>query len=148
MASELAVKDFLLQNVHKDLQVKRVEFIDALYTENMRERTAFIKVELGSKRQAQMVHSSLRKTWLHDSLLKVKTRDDIKQETFGNRTIVIHGIPKYLNSENVLEYFCANINEKDRSTGAVVGIELPQENVKLRELRHKIAQQEDQPENV
>ena len=53
-----------------------------------------------------------------------------------------------MNSENVIDYFCGDINEKDKLVGAVVGIELPQENVKLRDLRHKIAQQEDQPENV
>ena len=37
---------------------------------------------------------------------------------------------------------------KDKLVGAVVGIELPQENVKLRDLRHKLAAQEDQPQNV
>ena len=37
---------------------------------------------------------------------------------------------------------------KDKLVGAVVGIELPQENVKLRDLRHKLAAQEEQPQNV
>ena len=37
---------------------------------------------------------------------------------------------------------------KDKLVGAVVGIELPTENVKLRDLRHKLAAQEEQPQNV
>ena len=87
----------------------------------------------------------MKKTWLHDSLLKIKTRDDIKQESFGNRTVVIHGIPRHLTSENVLDYFCGDLKEKEKLVGAVVGIELPQENVKLRDLRGRIAELEDQP---
>ena len=53
-----------------------------------------------------------------------------------------------MNSENVLDYFCGDINVKDKLVGAVVGIELPTENVKLRDLRHKLAAQEEQPQNV
>jgi len=40
----------LIQNVHKDLQVKNVQFINSLGTEEVRTRTAYIKVTAGSKR--------------------------------------------------------------------------------------------------
>ena len=48
--SEKNVKDFLLKNVHKDLQVKAVKFINSLGTPDVRSRTAFIKITTGSKR--------------------------------------------------------------------------------------------------
>ena len=76
LASEAAVAKFLAKEVHKDLQVKQVQFIKTLSTTNMSERTAYIKVTLASKRQAQMCKSALKQTWLHDSLLKVKTQQD------------------------------------------------------------------------
>ena len=52
LASEQSVADFLVQNVHKDLQVRSVSFYQSLGTESLKERTAYIKVEVGSKRQA------------------------------------------------------------------------------------------------
>ena len=70
----------------------------------------------------------MRKTWLHDSLLKVKTSDDAKAEAFDNRTILLNGLPKHLRAENILEYFGSD-------AGAIVGLELPTENSKLRDLR-------------
>ena len=65
-----------------------------------------------------MVKSNLRQTWLHDSLLKVRTNEDAKHEAYDNRTVIINGIPKHLRAEQVLAHF----GEK---SGAVVGIELP-----------------------
>ena len=74
-----------------------------------------------------MVRKALRKTWIRDSLLKVKTIEDVKAEAFDNRTVILHGIPKHLRAEVILERFFGNEN-----TGAVVGIELPSENIKLK----------------
>jgi len=130
LASPHSVSEFLVKNVHKDLQVKEVKFIDSLSTPNLKSRPAYLKVVVGSKRQAQLIKQSLRKTWVHDSLLKVKTADDAKTEVFDNRTIVLSGIPKHLRAEQVIEYF-------GKDAGAVVGLELPQENVRLSELRRK-----------
>ena len=94
----------------------------------MKEKTAYVKVRLGSKRQAEMVRSKLRQTWVQDSLLKVRTQADAKSESFDNRTVIINGIPKHLRAEAILEYFT-------KDAGAVVGIELPTQNAKLKELR-------------
>ena len=50
LASEHSVKEFLINTVHKDLQVKNVKFINALEATNLPRKTAYIKVDLGSKR--------------------------------------------------------------------------------------------------
>ena len=101
------------------MQVKQVKFINALRVTNLPSKTAYIRVDLGSKRQAQMVKKALFKTWLHDSLLKIKTHEDIKAEAFDNRTVILHGIPKYLRAEVILKQFF------EENAGAVVGMELP-----------------------
>ena len=85
--------------------MKKVDFISSLGTETLSKRTAYIKVQVGSKRQAQMVKSGVRKTWIKDSLLKVRTSQDLKSESFDNRTVIVSGIPKHLSSEKLLDYF-------------------------------------------
>ena len=82
--------------------MKNVKFINALEANNLPRKTAYIKADLGSKRQVQMVRKALRKTWLQDALLKIKTAEDVKAEVFDNRTIILHGIPKHLRSETIL----------------------------------------------
>ena len=44
------IPSFLHNNVHRDLDVKNVEFIDSLGTANLPETTAYIKVTLGNRR--------------------------------------------------------------------------------------------------
>ncbi len=100
-----------------------------------------MRVEVGSKRQVEMVRSGLRKTWIEDTLLKVRTAQDAKKESFDNRTVIVSGIPKHLRTEGILNYFV-------KDAGAVVGVELPTENAKLRQLRERIAEMQDSPEEV
>lgn len=135
--SESSVKQFLLSTVHKDLQVKSVKFINALEINDMPRRTAFIKVEVGSKRQVEQVRQALRKTWVQDSLLKVKTQSDVKAEAYDNRTVVVQGIPKHMRAEVLLQQLFGE------DAGAVVGVEMPQVNQKLQELRREIANRQD-----
>ena len=132
------MRDFLVKNVHKDLQVKSVKFMESLGAGQLSSRTSYIKVEVGSKRQAKMVRSGLRKTWLHDCLIKAKTSEDAKAEAFDNRTVIINGLPRYLRAEQIIEYFGSG-------QGAVVGIELPMQNTKLAELRRKVEDLESRP---
>ena len=75
-------------------------------------------VTLGSKRQANLVQKHLRKTWIGDSLVKVKLDTDANKESFDNRTIIIRNIPTNFNQRQILETFA------DENAGAVVGIEL------------------------
>ena len=53
--------------------------------------------------------------------------------------MVLWGIPKYLRADTIVEHF-------GKDAGAVVGIELPQENSKLKELRQKQADKQDSPQ--
>jgi len=80
---------------------------------------------LGSKRQAHLVQKHLRKTWIGDSLLKVKLAADANKELFENHTTLTRNIPTHLNQRQILETFASE------SAGAVVGIELPQERIKV-----------------
>lgn len=114
------VKEFLLAKVHRDLDVKDVQIYYAVQMSQASERLAYIVVTLGSKRQAHMTKSTLRKEWLSDSLLKVKVKEDVKQEHFNNRTVLVREIPRYLRIEHVLDLFGTKY-------GAVTNIELPTE---------------------
>ena len=140
-ASEDAVATFLTKNVHRDLQVKSVKFVESVRVPNLKARTAFVQVSVGSKRQAQLVKSALRNTWVHDKLLKVKTEEDAKKEVFDNRTVIITGIPKHLRADQVIHHF-------GKDAGAIVGLELPQENIRLKELRRKQSERQDAPESL
>ena len=125
------LSDFLHKNVNKGIEVQKVEKISSLESQSLRAKTAYIKVTLASKSQAQMVKKKLAKTWVGDSLLKVKTQADAKKEHFNNRTVLIQNIPKYLNTDKVLEVF-------GKDAGTIVGIELPRQNTKLKNLRYAI----------
>lgn len=74
----------------------------------------------------------MKKTWLHDTLLKIRTSEEAKAEAYDNRTIIISGIPNYLRADSIMEQFGVD-------AGAIVGLELPRENSKLRDLRNEIA---------
>ena len=107
----------------------------------MPETTAYIKVTVANRRQAEMIGKQLRKTWVSDSLIKVKTINDVKKEHFNNRTVLLANIPSYLSTEKAIEIF-------GKKSGKIVGIELPKQNVKLRELRSAIENRKDSPRNI
>lgn len=52
MSKEADVKKFLLDKVHRDLDVSDIQLINAVQLGGEEERLAYIKVTLGSKRQA------------------------------------------------------------------------------------------------
>lgn len=68
--------------------------------------------------------------WLEDAKLKVKTMADVRAEQFDQRTVVLRNIPTWMKASDVLNTFMPEY-------GAVVGIELPSENTKLKELRRE-----------
>jgi hypothetical protein len=135
------IKTFLRENVHRDLDIRSIESIDSLGTVNLPETTAYIKVTVANRRQAEMIGKHLRKTWVSDSLIKVKTINDVKKEHFNNRTVLLSNIPGYLSTEKAIEIF-------GKKSGKIVGIELPKQNVKLRELRSAIENRKDSPRNI
>ena len=50
MSSTAEVQNFLLTRVHRDLDVKKIEFINSVVCKDQQERLAYVKVTLGSKR--------------------------------------------------------------------------------------------------
>jgi hypothetical protein len=121
------LKNWLVDRVHRDLNVTAVRYYPAITVPNAADRMAYIVVELVSKRQAHMVSKSLRKVWFGDSLLKVKMAGETKREVFDNRTVLIRGFPSHYNQRQLLETFI------EADTGSVVGIELPMQHAKLAE---------------
>jgi len=95
--------------------------LPALVSATQEPRIAYIQITLGSKRQAHMVGRGLRKHWIGDHLLKVKTVEDAKPERFDNRTVLLRGIPTHWTQRQVIEAFATN-------DGALVSLELPMEN--------------------
>ena len=122
MQTPRRMREYLLEKVHKDLDVQDVKYVQSVTTSAQGTKYAYIVISLGSKRQAHMVNKSLRNMWIGNSLLKVRMQEDVKREAFGNRTIIIMDLPTHLNQRQVLETF-------GEDSGAVVGIELPMENV-------------------
>ena len=127
LSSKENVSAFLKEKVHRDLDVKNVEYVHAVTAPGEEARFAYIKVTLGNKRQAYMAKSALRKEWLGDCLVKVKVTEDVQREHFNNRTVLIREIPRYLRVEHVLSIFGTRY-------GAVTNVELPTETVKIKEI--------------
>jgi RNA recognition motif-containing protein len=82
-----------------------------------RDKVAHAKVEMSSPIEVAKLARKLRTTWIQDKKLKVKVFDDIKQEVFANRTVLVEGLPSTYKESNLSELF--------NTFGAVSGIELP-----------------------
>ena len=108
-----------------------VQYHSSLTTNNLESKTSAITLTLGSKKDAQVAKTALKRCWIRDCLLKVRSAADAKEEDFSNRTVIIQNIPKNLNAEQVLDYY-------GKDTGAIVGLELPTENTKLKQIREEI----------
>jgi hypothetical protein len=91
------LKSYLVNRVHRDLNVTGVKYYHAITSPTAPDRVAYIVVDLVSKRQAHMVSKSLRKLWFGESLLKVKLADECNREVFDNRTVLIRGFPNHYN---------------------------------------------------
>lgn len=85
---------------------------------------------MGSKRQAHLVEKELRSIWVGDQKLRVKTESDAKTETFDHRTVILRDIPTHVSQRQIIEAFGAEC-------GAIVGIEMPMENVAMSEYVEK-----------
>lgn len=132
LESALSIQSFLHKEVGKKIELLNVRYHNSLATDQLPSKTSAITLTLGSKKDVYLVKSTLRKHWFLDTLLKVKTSADTKREDFSNRTVIIQNIPKYLNSDQILNYFGKN--------GAVVGMELPMVNSRLKKIREELEQ--------
>jgi hypothetical protein len=126
MSTPAKLREYLVQTVHKDLEVAEIKYVKSVTSAAQGTKYAYIVIKLGSKRQAHLVNKSLRKLWIGDSLLKIRMQEDVKKEAYDNRTIIIRELPTHLNQRQILETF-------GEENGAIVGIELPMENVAMAE---------------
>jgi hypothetical protein len=60
-----------------------------------RNQVSYVRVEFEMPKWVTSVRRGLRKQWLHDKLLKVKTLKDKKSESFKERTIIVQGFPSH-----------------------------------------------------
>jgi hypothetical protein len=97
MSTPTKMREYLVQTVHKDLEVADIKYVKSVTTAAQGTKYAYIVISLGSKRQAHLVNRSLRKLWIGDSLLKIRMQEDVKKESFDNRTIIIRELPTHLN---------------------------------------------------
>jgi hypothetical protein len=125
LGTQEELRSWLVDRVHRDLNITDVKYIPAITTPNSADRMAYIVIELVTKRQAHMVEKSLRKLWFGESLLKVKLQGECKREVFDNRTVLIRGFPDHFNQRQLMETFI------DADAGSVVGIELPMQHKAL-----------------
>lgn len=63
---------------------------------------AYAIVDFEFDQHLKAVRRALRKTWLDDRLLKVKTLKDRELESHDNRTMVLEKIPKNFTAEELL----------------------------------------------
>jgi hypothetical protein len=101
----------ILHNIHIEGAMRSQE------TEHAVPMTAFAIVEFHNPRHVQTVRKHLRKTWLQDKLLKIRTASDAKTETHKERTVIVANLDQNLKSIDLV-----NVMSK---FGAVTSVELP-----------------------
>lgn len=82
-----------------------------------KQRTAYAIVEFEQEKHVAEVRRGLRKLWIHEALLKVKTLGDLKNEGHADRTVVVSGLASHFRPADVLRVM-------DRY-GAITSVELP-----------------------
>ena len=74
-------------------------------------------MEFELAKSVAVVRRALRKLWVEDRLLKVKTIQDQKEENHTERTVVAHGLQSHLEPAQLAAAFAR--------FGAVTSVELP-----------------------
>lgn len=83
----------------------------------IQEAVAYMTVEYESVQDAMKMAKKLKKTWIDDKLIKVRTMKDKHIEHFDNRTVVMKDIPTNIKVRHVLEFF--------KTFGVITNIEMP-----------------------
>ena len=122
--TEAYIKDLCLKHGGENVMIKQIHLQEAMSGGSReelggqcRERTAYAVVEFELERWVPMVRRALRKLWVEDRLLKVKTVKDQKDESHKARTVVAHGIQSHLDVQHLAAAFAR--------FGAVTTVELP-----------------------
>jgi RNA recognition motif-containing protein len=74
-------------------------------------------VEYESVHDAMKIAKKLKKTWIDDKLIKVRTMKDRHLEHYDNRTIVIKDLPTNAKSRHVIEFM--------KTFGVITSVEMP-----------------------
>jgi hypothetical protein len=89
----------------------------SLYDSLDKNRISYALIEFSSPREAKLVKKQLAGHWIEDKQVKVRTQEDLIEESFDNRTIFIENIPCDMKNKELIEMF--------GEYGAVVGVEMP-----------------------
>ena len=103
-------KSALINNIH-------IEYAIVGDDKTIRNKVAYAIVEFEMPKWVTTVRRSLRKVWMSDKLLKVKTLKDRTQETFKDRTVIIDNIPSHITREELADHLS--------KFGAVTAVEAP-----------------------
>ena len=124
--SESWVMD-LIQKHEPSLLVEKIQ-LTPTYLEDGRVSHAIISFE--SKGSVQVMKRALRKLWIDNRMLKMKTKADKFTEEFKNRTIIVTGFPNHVKDLELAEHFS--------QFGAVTHLEVPSQDAYIKaELERK-----------
>ena len=99
--TEKWVHDLVLEQ-DKTAYVKEIQMIEGIGTNSaITNTTAYVIVEFEDKESVANVKRGLRKTWIHDKLLKPKVMKDEGMEDFNARTVIIENYPSHLSGDEL-----------------------------------------------
>ena len=100
--TEKWVHDLVLKQ-DKTAYVNDIQIIESLGSKNSANtnNTAYVIVEFEDEASVATVKRGLRKTWIHDKLLKPKVRKDESMEDFNSRTVIVQNYPSHLTSDEL-----------------------------------------------
>mmetsp|Transcript_24320 Transcript_24320/g.37598 ORF Transcript_24320/g.37598 Transcript_24320/m.37598 type:complete len:149 (+) Transcript_24320:472-918(+) len=75
------------------------------YAEYEPDRVAHVVVTFETPKQMKAVKRGLRKYWIQDKLLKIKTNKDKFTEEHKNRTLVVSGLQSHTTAEDLVNHF-------------------------------------------
>lgn len=98
----------LIKQADKNAVIKSIQIQQAMRGEMAQSSgqiAAYAIVEFLNGHDVVSVRRALRKHWIDDCLLRVKTMQDYKQETFNERTIVVSGIVAHAGVVDLVDSF-------------------------------------------
>ena len=78
-------------------------------------QVAYAIIEFETQRSVESVRKGLRKQWIKDKLLKLRTIEDF--ESFNDRSIVVTNFPSHIKQVDLINAF--------QSFGALISVEIP-----------------------
>lgn len=112
---ETLITDLVMKGDPSSL-IKSIEVKHALVGDNgVAAQAAYAIVEFETSRSVENVRKGLRKHWIKDKLLKLRTLDDF--ESFNDRSIIVTNFPSHVKQVDLINAF--------QPFGAVTSVEIP-----------------------